>query len=704
MISNNKISSLVSTQLPFFVRNDHDNFVAFMEAYYEWLEQANNTVNIAKSMKEQLDVDQTDIFIQNFYDNFLPLIPKEAQVDKALLIKHIKDFYTARGSEKSIRFLMRVLFNEEVEFYYPKQDILKASDGKWFVEKSIKIDDITVDGVANTSNTIIDKFIGQKIRGSSSNATALVERVDTYYESSSLVREVKISGLFRDFVSGEQILATFTENGQTKNLSANLFSGGVNSVEIIRQGASYKVGDVVQIESDTGSGAVITVGSVSRGNLTTIGVLDGGAGFQAAAPIFITGGGGTGANAAVVAVTADNFYHPNSYNVVISTIALEANTPLNNTVYSNLNSSNVNTKVANAMSYFVYANTGPISTTILYSSGSDYVSLPTISATANTRVRNLGILGKMRINNGGEGYRVNDSIEITNVIGGYGVGAAGRVRTVNQALGNTITEVEFVQVPGHITGGAGYDMFYLPKANVISTNVQAFGANVEVTAVLGDGESLVPVGSTVGAIENLIIVSRGSGYNVAPILNLTANGDGTAQAVATIIQGTYTYPGRYLNDDGHLSGYNFLENRDYYQPFSYVVKLKQSMNKYRQALKDLIHPAGMKMFGEYLVVDDYTANGNLSVSGVDSVSSIIKTRNYRYATGNLTINYTSHGLSANDIVSVEWLTGNVANSNTVSGPFAVKSVINVNNFIVSANIYNVSSGSIGTANVAKFVV
>jgi len=33
-ISNNRISNLIRTQLPFFVQNDHANFINFLEAYY----------------------------------------------------------------------------------------------------------------------------------------------------------------------------------------------------------------------------------------------------------------------------------------------------------------------------------------------------------------------------------------------------------------------------------------------------------------------------------------------------------------------------------------------------------------------------------------------------------------------------------------------------------------------------------------------
>lgn len=702
MISNNKISSLVSTQVPFFVRNDHPTFVAFLEAYYEWLEQSNNTVNIAKSMREQLDVDKADRFLQDFYDSFLPLIPKDVAVDKVLLLKHIKDFYRARGSEKSVKFLMRILYDEDVEFYYPQRDILRASDGKWFVERSIKIDDIQVDSITNNDIDIINQFVGKKITGSISGASALVEKTDTYYDSGFLVKELKLSSQFRDFVSGEKILSTFEENGLTKNLAANLFSGSISKVEILKRGSGYRVGDLITLSSNVEGNARLVISAVSTGNLTTIAVLEGGAGFQNANPVLISGGGGAGATATIQSVVPNGFYHPNTYNIAHSTIALEANTQIGNNRYSNLNSSNANTHIANAMSYFLYANTGPMSTVLLLSAGAGYSTNPTISAQANNRVRSLSILGKMIIIDGGQGYRVNDSISFVNNWGSYGYGAAGRVRAVNVAASNAISEVEFVAVPGHIIGGAGYDYLNLPTVNVTSTNANAFGANIVMSALLGTGESLVPVGSEAGAIEAISIVSRGAGYTDAPTINLQNLGDGTAQAVATIITGTFTYPGRYINDDGHLSSYNFIQDRDYYQKFSYVLKLKKSINQYRQALKTLIHPAGMKLFGEYLSIDD-GSTANVSIRSTSERVLRTKTVSYSYSnahTSNITIGFASHGVIANDIVYLDWWTGNVATSNTVRGPYRVRAVVNVNSFVVVNNVYTANVATSGNVNVS----
>jgi hypothetical protein len=57
MSSNNKISNLVSSQVPFFVRNDHPNFIRFLELYYEYLEQNNKTIDYIKNLNDYQDID-----------------------------------------------------------------------------------------------------------------------------------------------------------------------------------------------------------------------------------------------------------------------------------------------------------------------------------------------------------------------------------------------------------------------------------------------------------------------------------------------------------------------------------------------------------------------------------------------------------------------------------------------------------------------
>jgi hypothetical protein len=659
MYSNNRISNLISSQLPFFVRNEHPNFILFLEAYYEYLEQSDKTVNVAKNIRTYRDVDLTeDQYAQKLYDTFMKYIPKDVLVDKNLLIKHIKDFYRAKGTEKATKFLMRILYNEEIDFYYPKKDILRASDGKWFIQKSLRITDTKISNVANSIITGLEKYVGTQITGATSNATALVERVDRFFEQGTQIDELIISNINRSFSSGEKIYATFNDIAGTKFISSNVFSGIINTIQITSGGTGYTVGDHVIILSSTGSGACATVASVTTGNVSAITVFDGGAGYRFTDNVSITGGGGSGATANISQIDLTEKYHPNTYNLVSSTISLEANTPLNNTVYSNLSSSNVNTTISNAVSYWTYANTGAVQTIYLLTAGSNYSTKPDVTIIANTVIYSLGILGKMEIVNGGQNYNIGDTIEFINVSGGYGVGALGNVTNVDTAQSNTINEIKFVNMTGHIIGGSGYNEFYLPKANVISSTGN--GANIVVRNILGTGANLSAFTSTIGAIQRVVITSRGAGYKPNTTIDLSQSGDGTAQATVSVIEGTYSYPGRYLNDDGHISSYNFLEDRDYYQNFSYVIRSTKSISSYRDTIKNIIHPAGLKLWGEYRYLNEAT-NTTCPCNASNALVRTSISKTYVKTGNTINISYASHGLTTNSNVTLEFTSGGYSN-------------------------------------------
>lgn len=729
---NNKISNLVNSQVPFFVRNDHENFVRFLEAYYEWLELSDagieytnivvdefgneiinsstfvanteqyNVVSRIKRLQEFQDIDRTiDQFSEHLYSTYLKLIPDETIADKALILKNVKDFYLARGTEKSIKFLLRILFGEvNTEFYYPKKDVLRASDGKWFIEKSIKFSEAFIDDVLVTNVTDFEKFVGNKIIGEQSGATAVVEKVDTYYDGEVLIRELKISNQTKDFVSGEKISCNISSTGVGTTLSANVLSGIITSVKIDNPGRGYRVGQPVEVISNTGSGAVLIVGEVAEStrdsDIKGLFINSNGAGFQVNSVISIVDTTGSGATANILTVDDSGIVHPNSYNLVWSTISLEANTQISALAYANLNNANANTTLANALSFFTLSGLGPISSTQVLTGGNNYTTFPTVSAQANTRLKDLGILGSMEITNGGQNYQIGDIIEFENVLGGFGFGALANVVNVDAQASNAINQVGFVQVEGQIIGGSGYSMDKLPKANVVSATGN--GAVITVKALLGFGDDLKTLSDVSGKIQKISVIKTGSGYLTPPTLNLSNIGDGTAQATATIVTGAYSYPGRWLNDDGQISGYNFLQDRDYYQNFSYVVKAKQSIEKYRKYLKDLLHPAGLKLFGEYLFIDTEDSV-QVPFKGTNTETLIFVSGSYE-ATGNslgTTIEITT-GRSSGGVtdVVVEFLDGDTAN--IANGIFAA-TPNTANSFIIYQAESNNTNSTNSTGNV-----
>jgi hypothetical protein len=143
MIPNNqKTSLLIPQQLPAFIRDDpsYATFVAFLEAYYEWLEQTNNVTDRSKNLLNYSDIDNTTAeFINYFTEEYLSYFPQEILANKTEVVKLAKQLYQSKGTTASYKFLFRILFNQDVDFFFTKDAVLKASSGIWYVAKNLNV-------------------------------------------------------------------------------------------------------------------------------------------------------------------------------------------------------------------------------------------------------------------------------------------------------------------------------------------------------------------------------------------------------------------------------------------------------------------------------------------------------------------------------------------------------------------------------------
>jgi len=120
-MSDYKTSLLVNKQVPEYVREEYPLFISFLEAYYEFLEQAqgtqkNDVLKQSKDLRYLSDVDASiTTFEESFFNMYASLIPRDVQVSKETLIKNVLPLYLARGNEKSFKLLFRLLFGDEVE-------------------------------------------------------------------------------------------------------------------------------------------------------------------------------------------------------------------------------------------------------------------------------------------------------------------------------------------------------------------------------------------------------------------------------------------------------------------------------------------------------------------------------------------------------------------------------------------------------------
>ena len=70
-------------------------------------------------------------------------------------------------------------------------------------------------------------------------------------------------------------------------------------------------------------------------------------------------------------------------------------------------------------------------------------------------------------------------------------------------------------------------------------------------------------------------------------------------SITTSVGATGTGLGGYLNADGFVSeSSKKIQDSRFYQDFSYVVQVGQSIDQYKDAVKKLLHPIGLALFGE----------------------------------------------------------------------------------------------------------
>ena len=142
ILDNQKTSLLIPSQLPGFIREepDYSTFVAFVQAYYEWMEENGNLLDRAKNIVNYTDIDNTtEEFIDYFLKDFLPYFPADALISKQQAIKVARQLYQSKGNISSYQLLFRMLYNSDFDIFYTKDAVLKASSGVWYVPKSLKL-------------------------------------------------------------------------------------------------------------------------------------------------------------------------------------------------------------------------------------------------------------------------------------------------------------------------------------------------------------------------------------------------------------------------------------------------------------------------------------------------------------------------------------------------------------------------------------
>ncbi len=534
-----KISPLIESQFPAFLREEGPRFVSFLKAYYEYLEQTGNPVDVVRSLVDYQDIDRTvDSFVEYFRREFMLNIPQNVLADKRLLVKHIRDFYRTRGSKFSYDFLFYALFNKQIEIIYPGDYILRASDGRWIRETILR--------VGNPYSVLPTNFDGRNITGATSGSTARVQKVSRVVVLGHPLFELLVENVTGSFVDGEVIS---DDLGNTATITSS-FGTLIGIEEVTNPGAFHETGDSVTI---TSSGAIASakVAATNDQGPISFRINRGGSGYRLGQSIIsVIGGSGTSAAAIVTSLSNTFFVSLNTNqisplaSVVLNTgatfVSLGTNTAA---VSANLAAANISSTLATSLN-FANSIAGSINAISVTSVGLNYVpELPTVT--------------------------VRDQIVFEQGLSGE----AGRLKGDDAVI-------IAVRAPGAITSleiissDASFDVF----ANAVITNSRGTASVVDSTADL-------------------------AGITRHTIRNTTYDG-----SIKPLISGVISQPGRYIDTKGFLSWNMRLQDNDFYQEYSYVIKVTEIVDNYRDVVKRVLHPSGSKMFGSY----QFVSNTNLT--------------------------------------------------------------------------------------------
>lgn len=530
ILNNNKTSLLVTQQLPEFVRDnpDYANFSLFLKAYYEWMEQTGQVTEGSKNLLSYKDVDRTaNNFLQYFTNDFLPNFPQDSLIDERQAVKVARQLYTSKGTPASYQFLFKILFNSEFEYFNTKDAVFKASDGIWYVAKSLKL---------NTQDERFLQIDNYRIIGETTKSIATIE--NTVVSGNKI--DVFISNIERLFESGEFVRVVDNNNQDVIINGSTLRAKIVGQVSQLKidpkaRGLLYKVGDPVIVynglSSNTGVEATAEVSATTKGSIQRINVVNGGYGYTYTPNTVINiVGDGLGAKAVVGSFDPDLRKRANVTFAPTSSITLARFTTIGNTNYTFLQNhptANANTSLANAFSFASFT-TYPLSSILVENGGGGFSTIPTVTAistyendTANfDDISKLGILAPIQISNRGHGYVANDKILIE---GGSGVGAYANVISV--AANGAILNVAFVydytkNIPTYPLGGLGYRNTNLPTLRVVSANNQAANAALAVPSILGTGAEFSVIVDRAGSVTTIKLLTAGEDYVSTPNVSL----------------------------------------------------------------------------------------------------------------------------------------------------------------------------------------
>ena len=576
-----KISSLVLSQLPSYVKNDldplsssfdHSRFASFVENYYKWLETSHATriqdyqkvsINTVKNdniltirdetgnvynslirLKSLKDIDETIVgFLKNFRNEFMSGIMYDTASDPRKNIKLMKQFYESKGNEQSYHFLFRMLYNKAVQVTYPIEETVFPSGGEYTKRRFVRA---IATSPTTTSNlaTLLGKFVVGETSGAKGVISSIRENVISNTSDSITIQEM-------DFIE-DSIVGTFSADeyfrGQDSGgnwiyLSDGIshlrgqLKSGVSGVTFSNQGEGYyPYDDITFGGSPSGWNLGWSIGDLEK---TTVGKIN----------IGTSGSEYT---------TSDSIRFANSFLDIYQLSPNYATPPSNGTL---------------AVGDTITGGTSG-ATAIIRKVDNNKIWIDDIEGVFVTdHTSDIGYGSEVFTANG-DTFRVKRQYDACDQT------AIARITSVDS------TGIQDIEI---IDGGVNYTFppyVYTPGNTT------------------GELNALGPIGNPIGSIGNIKIYEPGINYSTSDSLEFTLKSPPYTRAAAELTLGSLISDDAYLDMTNTLDGVHKIRDNKYYQEYSYLIDVNVMVETWSKVIENMVHPAGLKYWGRYEVHSD----------------------------------------------------------------------------------------------------
>jgi len=177
--------------------------------------------------------------------------------------------------------------------------------------------------------------------------------------------------------------------------------------------------------------------------------------------------------------------------------------------------------------------------------------------------------------------------------------------TIEDALSYTnFTSGSIAELAGQSLG-TGYS--HDPAVRVTDSLVKGMTLPDGEGGIKGDNSTIITAaGNSVNSAATLAVVSSGIGYRDRDVVTLSntnliiqsSGANNVTEVTARVSLGRQgKLAGEWRGTRGLIDNNNRIQDSYFYQEFSYAIKSRRTLDKYKDIAKKVIHPAGIALFG-----------------------------------------------------------------------------------------------------------